>query len=176
MYQNSHQHGRNVMVLSDRIERAMNMNSLRGNMFDSENFQVMNYGIGGTISGHLDSTGEPKPENTVDQEGLEHGGLRISTFMIYLSQVDAGGHTVFPQAGVWVKPEHGDALFWFNVDSAGYSDSRNFHVGCPVMHGNKWIANKWIHWTSQMWSYPCLAKKGQPFSTFSNQDQTAKVK
>jgi osmotically-inducible protein OsmY len=27
---------------------------------DSENYQVMNYGIGGTISGHVDSPGQIK--------------------------------------------------------------------------------------------------------------------
>jgi hypothetical protein len=42
--------------LSDKIEKATRLN-LYSNNLDSENFQVMNYGIGGTISGHVDSTG-----------------------------------------------------------------------------------------------------------------------
>ena len=28
-----------------------------------------------------------------------------------------------------------------------------------VGFGNKWIANKWVKWTGQMWNYPCGTKK-----------------
>ena len=43
--------------LSDKVELAMRFNVYR-NYLDSENYQVMNYGIGGTISGHVDSPGD----------------------------------------------------------------------------------------------------------------------
>jgi hypothetical protein len=52
------------------------------------------------------------------------GGPRIVTFMIYMSDVALGGHTVFPQAGVTVKPEAGAALYWFNHDAVDDNDSR----------------------------------------------------
>ena len=42
--------------LSDKVQLATRFNIYR-NYFDSENYQVMNYGIGGAINGHLDSTG-----------------------------------------------------------------------------------------------------------------------
>ena len=42
--------------LSDKIEKATRFN-LYSHDLDSENYQVMNYGIGGTISGHVDSAG-----------------------------------------------------------------------------------------------------------------------
>ena len=42
--------------MSDKIQMARRFNLYRDYM-DSENFQVMNYGIGGTISGHVDSPG-----------------------------------------------------------------------------------------------------------------------
>ena len=42
--------------LSDKIEKATRFN-LYSQDLDSENYQVMNYGIGGTISGHVDSAG-----------------------------------------------------------------------------------------------------------------------
>ncbi len=51
------------------------------------------------------------------QEHLRYGGPRFVTFMIYLSDVEAGGRTVFPTIGVSVPPEAGSALFWFNLDS-----------------------------------------------------------
>ncbi|BFZ14349.1 hypothetical protein BsWGS_17388 [Bradybaena similaris] len=38
------------------------------------------------------------------------------------------------------------ALFWYNYDTALQVDERTLHAGCPVMIGQKWIANKWI-WT-----------------------------
>ena len=66
-------------------------------------------------------------------------------------------------SGVSVKPEAGSALYWFNHDAIEENDSRTFHLGCPVGVGNKWIANKWIKWTAQMWNYPCSTTK-QEFS------------
>ena len=42
--------------LSDKIEKATRFRLYSDNL-DSENYQVMNYGIGGTISGHVDSPG-----------------------------------------------------------------------------------------------------------------------
>ncbi len=35
--------------------------------------------------------------------------------MIYLTDVDAGGRTIFPQLGLSASPVEGDALFWFNL-------------------------------------------------------------
>ncbi len=43
--------------LSDKVQLAMRFNVYR-EYLDSENYQVMNYGIGGTISGHVDSPGQ----------------------------------------------------------------------------------------------------------------------
>ena len=43
--------------LSDKIEKATRFNLYKKDL-DSENYQVMNYGIGGTVSGHVDSLGE----------------------------------------------------------------------------------------------------------------------
>ena len=30
---------------------------------------------------------------------------------------------------------------------------RMLHLGCPVVYGNKWIANKWVRWKEQMNRY-----------------------
>ena len=58
----------------------------------------MNYGMGGLISPHVDSTYWPN-DNGLDSEDNRYGGVRFTTFMIYLSDVTSGGHTVFPQLG-----------------------------------------------------------------------------
>ena len=114
----------------------------------------MNYGIGGTISGHFDSEVWMK-ETRETSEDIEYGGLRIVTFMYYLTTVTLGGRTVFPQSGISVKPEKGSALYWFNGGPKYQLDSRVNHLGCPVLVGNKWIANKWVKWSAQMKNYPC---------------------
>ena len=45
-----------AMTLSKKITLATRYH-MKKEKYASENFQVMNYGIGGRISGHLDSTG-----------------------------------------------------------------------------------------------------------------------
>ena len=133
---------------------------------------MMNYGIGGKISGHADSQGKniviSKPievtednmvtEHRTSSEDTQFGGVRFVTFMIYLTSVEAGGHTIFPQAGISVKPVMGSALFWYNIGAQNNFDSRIFHLGCPVLYGNKWIANKWVKLLSQFKEFSCSIK------------------
>ena len=71
-----------------------------------------------------------------------NGGPRLATVMIWLSPVEEGGRTVFDGAGVTEVARPGSALVWWNLRSDGSLDSRNHHMGCPVIRGNKWIANK----------------------------------
>ena len=68
-------------------------------------------------------------ESIHQQEHKNYGGPRLTTFMVYLSQVESGGHTVFPTIDLYVKPKAGDALFWFNLNSSGDYDTRNIHLG-----------------------------------------------
>ena len=60
MYLNEHKEDV-ARKLSDKVQLAMRFNIYR-NYLDSENYQVMNYGIGGTISGHVDSPGKLNSE------------------------------------------------------------------------------------------------------------------
>ena len=150
-----------AMVMSKRIELATGF-KLYQEYHASENYQVMNYGIGGKISSHVDEEGQIYSKNNTEIELFESkylGGLRMVTFMVYLSSVKAGGHTVFPQAGISVKPEIGSALYWFNVGAKNNYDSRTRHLGCPVLFGNKWIANKWIKWLANYMNFPCKIYK-----------------
>ena len=75
--------------------------------------------------------------------------------MVYLSSPEFGGNTIFPQAGISIKPEIGSALYWFNAGAQNNYDSRILHLGCPVLYGNKWIANKWVKILGQYKNYPC---------------------
>ena len=56
-----------------------------------------------------------------------------------------GGHTVFLEQELSLKPKLGDAAFWFNLNPDGSGDEGTKHAGCPVLVGQKWVANKWIH-------------------------------
>ena len=99
----------------------------------------------------------------ISSESMYFGGTRFVTFMIYLTSVEAGGHTIFPQPGISVKPVLGSALFWYNVGAQDNYDSRIFHLGCPVLYGNKWIANKWVKLLSQFQNYPCFVNKKKKY-------------
>ena len=123
----------------------------------------MNYGLGGIISLHRD-TKPNKVEET--SENVKFGGTRFITFMTYLSDINLGGRTIFPQVGISVEPIKGSALFWFNHDTKMQADTRVAHMGCPVLIGNKWIANKWIKMSAQINNIPCSLKH-RNFSIFN---------
>jgi prolyl 4-hydroxylase len=75
---------------------------------------------------------------------LAMGGQRISTLIMYLNDVPAGGSTVFPEVGLDVLPRKGNALYFAYATEDGQLDRRSLHGGSPVGAGEKWIATKWI--------------------------------
>ncbi|XP_016347581.1 prolyl 4-hydroxylase subunit alpha-1 [Sinocyclocheilus anshuiensis] len=107
----------------------------------AENLFVQNYGIGGRYEPHYDE--------------LDDENGRIATFLIYMSDVEIGGATVFPQVDVALKPKKGSAVFWYNLHKNGNVDLNTKHAGCPVLRGNKWVANKWIHEFGQEFRRRC---------------------
>ncbi|KAJ4803419.1 2-oxoglutarate (2OG) and Fe(II)-dependent oxygenase superfamily protein [Rhynchospora pubera] len=120
-----------------------------------EDLQVLHYEVGQKYEPHYDYfTGKFK---------TEHIGQRIATLLMYLSDVEEGGETVFPSAifnssslpyynglsscakkGLSVKPKRGDALFFWSLKRNGTKDPTSLHGGCPVIKGSKWSATKWM--------------------------------
>ncbi|XP_063060565.1 prolyl 4-hydroxylase subunit alpha-3 [Engraulis encrasicolus] len=116
----------------------------------AEYLQVVNYGIGGHYEPHFDhATSESSPLYKLNS------GNRVATFMIYLSAVDAGGSTAFIYANFSVPVVQNAALFWWNLHRNGEGDEDTLHAGCPVLVGDKWVANKWIHEHGQEFQRPC---------------------
>ncbi|XP_070685651.1 prolyl 4-hydroxylase subunit alpha-3 [Pempheris klunzingeri] len=115
-----------------------------------EYLQVVNYGIGGHYEPHFDHA--TSPSSPVYK--LKTGN-RVATFMIYLSSVEAGGSTAFIYANFSVPVVEKAAIFWWNLHRNGQGDVDTLHAGCPVLVGDKWVANKWIHEYGQEFQHRC---------------------
>ncbi|KFV12279.1 Prolyl 4-hydroxylase subunit alpha-3, partial [Tauraco erythrolophus] len=116
----------------------------------AEYLQVVNYGLGGHYEPHFDhATSRKSPLYRMKS------GNRIATVMIYLSTVEAGGSTAFIYANFSVPVVKNAALFWWNLRRNGDGDGDTLHAGCPVLAGDKWVANKWIHEHGQEFRRPC---------------------
>ncbi|XP_037997322.1 prolyl 4-hydroxylase subunit alpha-1 isoform X3 [Motacilla alba alba] len=77
----------------------------------AEELQVANYGVGGQYEPHFDFGRKDEPD-AFKELGT---GNRIATWLFYMSDVSAGGATVFPEVGASVWPRKGTAVFWYNL-------------------------------------------------------------
>ncbi|XP_030066957.1 prolyl 4-hydroxylase subunit alpha-2 isoform X3 [Microcaecilia unicolor] len=111
-----------------RVNRRMQ--AITGLSVDTaELLQVANYGLGGQYEPHFDFS--------------------------RMSDVEAGGATVFPDLGAAIWPKKGTAVFWYNLFRSGEGDYRTRHAACPVLVGSKWVSNKWFHERGQEFLRPC---------------------
>ncbi|KAJ8764321.1 hypothetical protein K2173_006061 [Erythroxylum novogranatense] len=120
-----------------------------------EGLQILHYEVGQKYEPHYDYF--------MDQFNTGNGGQRIATVLMYLSDVEEGGETVFPSAkgnisavpwwnelsecgktGLSVKPKMGDALLFWSMKPDASLDPSSLHGGCPVIIGNKWSSTKWM--------------------------------
>ncbi|XP_046888222.1 prolyl 4-hydroxylase subunit alpha-1a isoform X3 [Hypomesus transpacificus] len=117
----------------------------------AEELQVANYGVGGQYEPHFDFGRKDEPD-AFKELGT---GNRIATWLIYMSDVPSGGATVFTDVGAAVVPKKGTAVFWYNLFPSGEGDYSTRHAACPVLVGNKWVSNKWIHERGQEFRRRC---------------------
>ncbi|XP_057953381.1 probable prolyl 4-hydroxylase 10 [Malania oleifera] len=122
---------------------------------NGEGLQILHYEVGQKYEPHYDYF--------LDEFNTKNGGQRIATVLMYLSDVEEGGETVFPAAkgnfssvpwwnelsecgkgGLSVKPKMGDALLFWSMKPDATLDPSSLHGGCPVIRGNKWSSTKWM--------------------------------
>ncbi|XP_054167390.1 prolyl 4-hydroxylase subunit alpha-1-like [Oppia nitens] len=145
-----------VANLNHRVEAVTGL-SVDMDKSHCELVQIANYGMGGHYVPHYDYLIVDRPE---DQRHLAPArevaaGDRTATLMFYLSDVIKGGSTVFPRLGTKVTPEKGAAVFWYNLYRNGEGIEDTVHGACPVLMGEKWVANYWIREIGQTFNRRC---------------------
>ncbi|MCM3668627.1 2OG-Fe(II) oxygenase [Mesobacillus maritimus] len=126
------QEGENDVVsrIEKRISAIMNIPEEHG-----EGLQILNYKIGQEYKAHYDffkSTGQ----------GVSNP--RISTLVMYLSDVEEGGETYFPKLGLSVSPQKGMAVYFEYFYNNETLNNLTLHGGAPVVIGDKWAATQWM--------------------------------
>ena len=125
-----------VSRIDARIARITGVPTERG-----EPLQVMRYGVGAEYQPHYDYFHLDQPGQAVL---LTTGGQRVSSLVIYLADVEAGGETTFPRSGLSISPRKGSAVYFAYTDAQSRTDPMSFHAGAPVIRGEKWIATRWM--------------------------------
>lgn len=128
--------GENALVerIEARISRLLNWP-----MENGEGLQVLRYLPGAQYKPHHDYFDPAEPGTP---SILQRGGQRVATLIMYLHAPTQGGATVFPDLGLEVPPQRGNAVF-FSYDRPNAS-TLSLHGGAPVLAGEKWVATKWL--------------------------------
>ncbi|CAK9186286.1 unnamed protein product [Ilex paraguariensis] len=132
--------------VEEKIAKATMIPRIHG-----EAFNILRYEIGQRYNCHYDAF---NPAEYGPQKSQ-----RIASFLLYLSDVEEGGETMFPFEnglnmdanydfrkciGLKVKPRRGDGLLFYSLFPNGTIDATSLHGSCPVIKGQKWVATKWI--------------------------------
>jgi len=120
--------------LEARIAALLNWPVERG-----EGIQILHYLPGAEYKPHFDYFDPHQPGTPTI---LQRGGQRVGTLVMYLNTPEAGGATVFPDAGMDVHAVAGHAVFFSYA--VPHPSSGTLHGGAPVRNGDKWVATKWL--------------------------------
>ncbi|XWS39886.1 hypothetical protein CRYUN_Cryun18bG0093000 [Craigia yunnanensis] len=132
-------------LIEKKIAKATSIPQSHG-----EAFNILRYEIGQKYDSHYDAF---KPSEYGPQSSQ-----RVASFLLYLSDVEEGGETMFPFendmrikgydykqcVGLKIKPRRGDGLLFYSLFLNGTIDRKSLHGSCPVIKGEKWVATKWI--------------------------------
>ena len=131
----------------------------------------------------VDETLYEYKNGTTAYDAIARKGQHVATVIIYLNDVEEGGHIVFPYAGrgekearklkeredfmsshthrkvcsmwnvMYVSPKRGDAIFFYDLDTDNTYSTATNYANCPVRKGSKWILKKRINITSKSTAY-----------------------
>nr|AFK40578.1 unknown [Medicago truncatula] len=133
-------------AIEEKIARATMIPRSHG-----EAFNILRYEVGQRYYSHYDAF---NPDEYGPQKSQ-----RVASFLLYLTDVEEGGETMFPfenglnmdgtygyedRVGLRVKPRQGDGLLFYSLLPNGTIDQTSLHGSCPVIKGEKWVATKWI--------------------------------
>ncbi|KAM7250061.1 hypothetical protein ACFE04_021944 [Oxalis oulophora] len=118
---------------------------------NGEDFNVLRYENGQKYDSHYDAF---DPSEYGPQKSQ-----RVATFILYLSDVEEGGETMFPFESGWnmstynyndciglkVKPRKGDGILFYSLLMNGTIDPLSIHGSCPVIRGEKWTVSSFIN-------------------------------
>ncbi|KAG7343753.1 2-oxyglutarate/Fe(II) oxygenase [Nitzschia inconspicua] len=125
-------------LVKDLFARIYNLTQ-----FDSdytEKMQLLKYDVGQFHKARTDYNMD------LDEETENQLGNSILTLFLYLSDVEEGGQTLFPELNLQVSPKLGRVLIWPSVlnDDPAEMDSLAMHESLPVVQGTKFGANVWF--------------------------------
>lgn len=127
---------------SDPVIQAIEKRAHQWAQIPQSNGEAMNllkYELGQEYKPHYDYfSGE---------EWTKHTGNRLATVLMYLSDVEEGGETIFPQAdggAIKVKPRQGDAALFYDLTTLNQGDTYSLHGSIPVVKGTKWALTRWM--------------------------------
>jgi prolyl 4-hydroxylase len=125
-----------VMPIDHRVADLLGIQPEKG-----ETLQGQRYAPGQQFRAHYDWFSETE-HYWADMKAS--GGQRTWTAMIFLNDVEEGGATWFPNAGVRVAPRRGLLLAWNNMTPTGEPNTATLHEGTAVVQGVKYIVTKWF--------------------------------
>lgn len=125
-----------VKTIESRIAELLNWPANHG-----EGLLVLKYENGGEYKPHYDYF---NPNKAGSSQVMQESGQRVGTFLMFLSEVEAGGSTRFPKLNFEVRPKTGRAIFFSNVGLDGEIDEMTLHAGMPVTKGIKYLSTVWL--------------------------------
>ena len=95
-----------------------------------EGMQILKYVKGQYFTPHLDCNFSPPND-------------REFTYIVYLTDVESGGQTNFPQVGMQVEAKAGRLVVWRNMEN-GQCNQMTMHESIPVFKGRKQVMVNWV--------------------------------
>ena len=102
-----------------------------------ESLQFVKYDVSGYFKEHYDAEPDKTKNNNIKD--------RAHTFIVYLNDVEEGGETRFPKLNLNIKPKKGSAVYFKTLLPNSILLNKSLHQGMPIIRGEKYIINKWIH-------------------------------